>query len=244
MKKKILALALVAILAVTAIAGASLAYLTDKDETVNVMTLGNVAIEQYEKDRWGGDFVQKQNLFPMVDLRGANDPVMVDGLFNDAMKNVIDKIVTVENTGNYAAYVRTIIAFETVIQYEEGTDKEINLHDIYIGVNGTFDYLYNEDGTVMVIEIDGTQYCLAVCTYKNPVQPGNTTTPSLKQFFMAPTANNEITALFGTTYEILCLSQAVQAAGFETVGAEYALNAGFGEITEANAQAWFEAFAG
>ena len=59
MKKKILALALVAILAVTAIAGASLAYLTDKDEAVNVMTLGNVDIQQNERDRFGSDFAQK-----------------------------------------------------------------------------------------------------------------------------------------------------------------------------------------
>ena len=243
MKKKILALALVVILAITAVAGASLAYLTDKDQAVNVMTLGNVAIEQYEKDRWGGAFVQNQNLFPMVDLRGENDPVVVDGLFNDAMKNVIDKMVTVENTGNYAAYVRTIIAFETGIIYKENSTEIYGyMHDEYIGVlsNG-LKFLKNEDGTPMIINCNGKQYALAVRVYENALEPGSTTEPSLKQFFLSPNANNEITALFGDTYEILCLSQAVQSAGFETVGAEYALNAGFGKITEATAQAWFVA---
>lgn len=243
MKKKILALALVAILAVTAIAGASLAYLTDKDEAVNVMTLGNVNIEQYEKNRWGGDFVQDQNLFPMVDLRGENDPVVVDGLFNDAMKNVIDKFVTVENTGDYAAYVRTIIAFETGIIYKENSDEiEGYMHDIYIGMldNGLV-FLENEDETPMIINWNGKQFALAVMVYEDALAPGNTTQPSLKQFFLAPTANNEITTLFGETYEILCLSQAVQSAGFETVGAAFALDTAFGEISETTAEAWFAA---
>ena len=244
MKKKILALALVVILAVTAVAGASLAYLTDKDEAVNVMTLGNVNIEQNERDRFGSDFVQNQNLFPMVDLRAdktGNPLVAVEGaepLFHEDMKNVIDKFVTVTNTGDYAVYVRTILAFETARHYAEGSSTEFtDIHKTYIGVSGTFEYLD------LYITIDGVEYILAVCTYEVPLQPKETTRASLRQFFMAPTANNEITALFGDTYEILALSQAVQAAGFETVGAEYALNAGFGEITEENAQAWFEQFA-
>lgn len=246
MKKKILALALVAILAVTAIAGASLAYLTDKDEAVNVMTLGNVDIDQLEKDVNGEDFVQDQDLFPMVDLRKEGDAVLVDGtngekVFNAAMKNVIDKFVTVTNTGKYDAYVRTILAFETKRSYKEGSATEFtDLHKEYIVVNGTFEYLD------MYIVIDGVEYILAVCTYENPVKPGETTAASLRQFFMAPTADNEILNWFGDDYKILCLSQAVQAAGFDTIeegAAETALNAGFGEITEENAQKWFEEFA-
>ena len=243
MKRKILAIALVVCLAVVAIAGASLAYLTDKDEAVNVMTLGNVNIEQHEKDVNGETFVQDQDLFPMVDLRAEGDAVIVDGangepVFNSKMNNVIDKFVTVENTGDYAAYVRTILAFETSRQYAEGSSTEFtDMHHTYIGVNGTFDYLDQ------YIVIDGVEYVLAVCVYEEALEPGATTAASLRQFFMAPTANNEITTLFGEDYTILALSQAVQAAGFESVGAEVALNTSFGEISEELAQGWFEEFA-
>ena len=48
MKKKILSICLVAIIAFTAIAGASLAYLTDRDSAENVFTFGNVEIELNE----------------------------------------------------------------------------------------------------------------------------------------------------------------------------------------------------
>ena len=48
MKKKILAICLVAIIAVMAIAGATLAYLTDRDSAKNVFTFGNVNIQLNE----------------------------------------------------------------------------------------------------------------------------------------------------------------------------------------------------
>ena len=48
MKKKILAICLVAIVAVTAIAGATLAYFTDTDTQVNTFTVGNVKIDLFE----------------------------------------------------------------------------------------------------------------------------------------------------------------------------------------------------
>jgi len=95
MKKKILALCLVVVLAVTAVTGATLAYFTDTEGAKNVMTVGNVAIEQYEKDSEGDDFEDNQKMYPIV---------------ND--ENWIDKIVTVKNTGSEEAYVRTLIAFQ------------------------------------------------------------------------------------------------------------------------------------
>lgn len=48
MKKKILSFCLVAIIATMAIAGATLAYLTDRDSAENVFTFGNVSIELKE----------------------------------------------------------------------------------------------------------------------------------------------------------------------------------------------------
>ncbi len=51
MKKKILAVAIAAIMLVTAIASFSLAYMTDTDEQTNTMTVGKVEIEQLEYER-------------------------------------------------------------------------------------------------------------------------------------------------------------------------------------------------
>lgn len=51
MKKKILAVAIAAIMLVTAIASFSLAYMTDTDEQKNTMTVGKVDIEQLEYER-------------------------------------------------------------------------------------------------------------------------------------------------------------------------------------------------
>ena len=234
MKKKVLAIALVICLALIAIGGASLAYLTDKDEAVNVMTLGNVEIQQNERDRFGSNFVQNQNLFPMVDLRTdktAESIIPVEGaepLFDSGIKNVIDKFVTVTNTGDYSAYVRTILAFETATL---GNDTD--LHRTYITANGIFTYLDQH------ITIDGVDYTIAVCVYEAPLAPGATTRASLRQFYLNSNATNEIVNIFGDTYTVLALSQAVQVAGFETVGAAVALDTAFGAITEATAQTWF-----
>lgn len=50
MKKKIIALCLVVVLAITAITGATLAYFTDTDEATNTFTVGNVKIKLIESN--------------------------------------------------------------------------------------------------------------------------------------------------------------------------------------------------
>ena len=64
MKKKIIALAFVVCLAITAIAGVSLAYFTDTDDATNVFTSGKVDItlnEDFDKDN--------AQLIPGVDVK-------------------------------------------------------------------------------------------------------------------------------------------------------------------------------
>ena len=245
MKKKLLAVTLVVALIAILAVGNTLAYLTDKDEAKNVMELGRVQIQQNETDRNGAAFVQNQNLFPFVDLRDAGEDFFVGGMFNDKIKNTIDKFITVTNTGTRECYVRTILAFETVRSYEEGSSTVYtDLHDHFFLVVFGSDTNYHVQYLDEYITINGTEYVLAVCTYEAPLAPGATTGPSLKQFALTNEAGNEICdTWFGTQYDILALSQAVQVAGFESVGAEYALNTAFGAVTEANAQAWFAEFA-
>ena len=76
LKKVLLGATAVALTAAVSI-GATLAYLTDTDEDVNVMTLGNVYIDQIEQERVDDtdaqteltDFEQNQPLLPAVYLR-------------------------------------------------------------------------------------------------------------------------------------------------------------------------------
>lgn len=81
MKKKILALALVVVLAVTAVTGATLAYFTDNDAKTNTFTVGNVQIELTEP-KWEG---KVEKVYP---------------------GQVLDKDPTVTNTGANPCYVR------------------------------------------------------------------------------------------------------------------------------------------
>ena len=235
----VLAVALVASLAV----GMTVAYLQDTDSDVNVMTMGNVYIKQNEQERVDTneladaannlkDFSQAKPLLPAV-YPGTSIPWDANNGVNDAWKaveandNVVDKFVTVTNTGASAAYVRTVIAYEGDVI--NGQDIHVVHNDINSSnpeVGGAFaatDYIEN-------VIIDGVRYDLIVYTYKVALQPGETTIPSLKQVYMDKTCGNEECAKYGETYDILVVSQAIQADGF--ADAVTALNEGFGEITD------------
>ena len=77
MKKKIISLCLVAALAVVAIAGASLAYFTNRDAKTNTFTLGNVDIELNEEN-WAAPTAA------VPDVEYAKDPVVTNIGENDA----------------------------------------------------------------------------------------------------------------------------------------------------------------
>ena len=234
MKKKILIASLAVIMIVTAIAGASLAYLQDTDHDKNTMTVGNVKIVQNETDRNGDAFVEGQKLLPAVYNELTKDLTITDtngksiDVWGDSINNEIDKFVSVTNNGTESAYIRTIFAFETQRHYAAGTDEVVaDLQDVYIGFNGSFDYLNR------YIVVNGVEYALASYTYKGlngdgVIPAGATTESSLRQIFLAPTAGNEFYDFIGEEYDILALSQAVQTAGFDS--ADQALNAAFGDL--------------
>jgi len=249
MKKRILSICLIVCLLAVAIGGATLAYFTDTDAQTNVMTTGKVNIVQLEKDKVGNDFVQNAALLPMVDARAdKNASPVVDGYFDPAMKNVVDKVITVKNEAaegavNQDAYVRTILAFETNNEYAEGTSDVLRdgkeIFKTYIGYLGDFELL-NRDPVV----VDRVQYVLAVKVYDTALAPQQETTPSLKQLFLSPDANNEVALLFGDEYTVLALSQATQTAGFDS--AKEALDTAFGELEtmdEAELVGWLSAVA-
>ncbi|MBR5872336.1 MAG: right-handed parallel beta-helix repeat-containing protein, partial [Oscillospiraceae bacterium] len=153
-----------------------------------------------------------------------------------------DKFVTVENTGNSDAYVRTLVAIEI------GTGNAS-----LIGTSHHNTWTKNAIGT---ITINGNNYSLIEYLYKgaqlgdgswrheNGVLPaGETTYPNLSQVYMKSTATNEdVTKLDGNgngTIEILVFTQAVQVANFVNAEqgktlAETALDTAFGDITVNN----------
>ncbi len=88
MKKKILSICLVAVIAVMAIAGASLAYFTDNEEAVNTFTFGNVDIELSETEWVAPDAVIPAVAYaknPVVSNIGDNAAwIKVDVTLSDA----------------------------------------------------------------------------------------------------------------------------------------------------------------
>lgn len=99
MKKKILSICLVAVIAVMAIAGASLAYFTAEDSAENVFTVGTVAIDLTEPNWETTGKVEAEDVYPGEPL--AKDP-------------------TVTNTGKNPCFVR--ISVSNLDQFAEKFD--------------------------------------------------------------------------------------------------------------------------
>ena len=250
----------------------SIAYLTDTDTTVNVMTVGNVKISQLEYERvvdengdwisadekynatFGTDtykpdalqpYTQNKPIVPAVykdgrekwDDRNGNENASGNGshqqswneigapgsnqLFDDSVKNVIDKFIFVKNTGRKAAYYRTIVA----IELPEGVDRD-RIHK-----NNTTNsrFVRSEIG---YINIEGVRYLVFEYLYTDKLVAGEISRPSFLQIFLDPKTTSEEVELFGPTFEILAVSQAVQTDGFAS--AKEALDEAFGATTTTN----------
>ena len=232
--KKTRTLLLVICLLAVAVIGGTLAYFTDTDDAKNVMTVGSVDIEQHEQER-GEDgtlqaFTQNKPVVPGVGAPKWGETIEVGDGKQKVMdvENVIDKFDFVENTGKSNAYVRTIIVLEA-----PGYDSEdlihVNFNDS-VGVTAT---------AWTPVDIEGVQYVYAVFTYTDALAPAAKTNVSLAQVYLDPKTTNEDVEAYGETWEILCLSQAAQEAGFDT--AAEALDTAFGEATAANVADWFTA---
>ena len=250
--KKILLLAGAYILTAALAIGGTVAYLQHEDSDVNVMTLGNVTIEQLEYERVDGtkgeltdnlkEFQQKKGAYPYtgsVDANGHSNggydfpavkwndesaPTLK--LFTTA-NNVVDKFITVKNTGKSDAYVRTILAFE------EGSDMN-KLVSISANVNSVD---WNWNWLAQYINVDGSNYSVAEVVYKTDLKAGDETLPNLLQVYLNAYATNEDMKLLGETWDVLAISQAVQTAGFSD--AQTALDTAFGDVTAAKAAEWF-----
>ena len=237
MKKRIVVIALVVALVATCFAG-TFAYLTDKDAAVNVMTLGKVDIVQNEQQRGENgelvDFVQDKPAYPAVgeiDWAPDEEALPMPGgkmlVFDEGLENVVDKFVSVSNIGKSNAYVRTIIAIEDPV---DANDR------VHVNINDEVGVDVSDWSTIVV---DGVTYSYKVFTYTDALAPGYTTPYSLAQVFLDSEATNEDCAKFGEAWEIVALSQAVQADGF--ADAQTALDTAFGAVTDAATAEWVKA---
>ncbi len=280
LKKVLLLVATWAAVAALAITG-TIAYLKSEDSAVNVMTLGNVEIEQLEYERvvdangnwvestYTGygytademqEFTQDKPAYPAVyrdgtvkwDDRNGSQAASGEGshqqpwsqigapgtnqLFDDSVKNVIDKFVFVKNTGESDCYYRTYIAIEWA--------EELNERLLHINFNGNSRFTRTELG---LVEHEGTEYLVYEMLYNEVLTPGEVSRPSLLQVYLDPAATNEDCAILGDTWKIIVLSQACQTAGFENAGAttfaaapvsvaDLALDTSFGEPMNINAE--------
>ena len=236
-KKKIISLCLVVCLLATAIGG-TLAYFTDTDADKNVMTMGNVDIEQIEQERSPDGvlqpYTQNQTLLPMggydweeVTVNGDSISVLADGL---------DKIVTVKNNGNSAAYVRTIVALEAGKSEEEA--KSMWYKNLAVSDNSDGTQVIGED-TNLFVQIGGSWFAIVVYTYRDAIAAGTKSVPSLTGVGLYPETTQEDVANLEGDYEVLVVSQAVQASDMgDDAGA--ALDKAFGDVDATNVTKWFE----
>lgn len=234
MKKKIVAFMLVISMMAIALIGGTLAYFTDFDAATNVMTMGNVDIEQIELERGPEGslipFTQDKFVFPAVgEAKWEDEAIEVGGGVQKVfdVENVIDKFVYVKNTGANDVYVRTIVAIEAP-NYDRN-----NL--IHVNINNT-------DGVTMTdwaaVEINGVQYVYSVFTYTKALAPNAETPVSLAQVYLDPVTTQKDAAAYNGQWTILCLSQGVQEAGFPD--AATALNEAFGEANATNVEDWLK----
>ena len=227
MKKKILALCLVVVLAVTAVTGATLAYFTDDDAMKNVFVTGNVAIDLYE------DFGDHDGIEKLIPATGSAQ----DG----TLKNGVEKEVYVENTGSELAYVRVHIAIPSML--DDGADtfdagKNV-LHFNYDNetvVDGKWNWSKTVDGTTgsnwnyYTTNILGVDYNVYVVTYESALKKGESTVDAMSQVYLDSKVTNEditkIKETLGDNWYIYVAAEGAQVEGF--TDAYDALNTSFG----------------
>lgn len=250
MKKKIIALCIAAVLIVTAVAGASLAYLTDTKQAENTFTVGNVKIELIEQQRGENGleaFKQNKKLLPIVgSAQGEKDEYGMP-----TAKNYVDKIVTVKNTGSEDAYIRAYFAIPAALDdgYETFNAGKNVLHfnfgnkvvDGVVSSTEGAEWIWTHGSKWNYFEttMDGIKYNVYYADYHTAVAAGKTTEQFVQGVYLdksfemkedgAYAFGEKLTLDEGWDWsKVTCpvFSIACQAEGFDTPAA--AFDAAFG----------------
>ena len=228
--------------------GASLAYFTDNDQADNTFTAGSVKIqlieEQSNADHTG--FVPydgEKVLMPIVgSAQGEKYP---NG--QPMAKNYIDKVVTIKNTGNSAAWIRAYYAVPSDL--DDGFGETFNagmniLHGNFGNVDGRTTYenewKWKNNGKWQYFEtvMDGVSYNVYFADYYQPLEAKDTTVQLICGVYLDKNVDMkdgkyidprhpdaDLSILEGTVhYPVFAV--AVQADGFDSAAA--AMDAAFG----------------
>lgn len=194
MKKKILSLCLVGLLAATAIVGGTLAYFTDNDNKTNTFTVGNVDIRIDEKmiDKNGDwvDYTDKQVLAPIAQSKAP---------FNKMVKTV--------NDGANDAYIRTFITCPSDLynQLGYGFNSGSSAQDIADG-NNTIHYL-NKWTDIGKATVNGKEVNIFMCEHYDAIKAGDSILSLTKVWVYEDVDNANI----GDSFEVKVYSEAIQA---------------------------------
>ena len=131
MKKKLIALSLVIAMLAIAAVSSTLAYFTDDDNATNVFTVGNVEIDLVEQER---EYDAEGNLVGLKDFEDGDVLLPIVGSAQGAKdeygmpiaENYVDKIVTVDNTGESDAYIRVYVL--TPVELDDPVSSLVPLH--------------------------------------------------------------------------------------------------------------------
>lgn len=187
MKRKILTLCLVLVLAVTAIGGATLAYFTDTDSKTNTFTVGKVDITLND------EFEQRSKLLPVVYDEDGINPI-----------NAVSKVVSVANSaGSEDAYVRIHIAVPTSIA---GL--------LILGADTEPKGWSWEQPVIYTATIDGIEYSVTCLTNSGKLAAEQTTTNVFEWVALRSDATAEDVAAVNGSFNIIVLAEGVQATGF------------------------------
>ena len=209
-KKKILALALVAVIAVTAIAGASLAYFTDTKTAENTFTMGNVKIVLDETDITNpeGDRVTRNayDVYP-----GA----------------VVTKDPIVHNTGKNGAYIRATVNVNNWMNLCAAYYPDFEYYFPEEGYKGALNLLVGElgEGWSVVDVVAGDKFEIGcfdakfILKYDGVLAPGADTTAMFQKVIIPTGIDNANADSFKS---VTVVAQAIQENGFDSWEAAFA----------------------
>ena len=217
MKKKILALCLVVVLAVTAVTGATLAYFTDTDAKTNTFTMGDVNIHIDEWMIEDGEWIEYEDEQKLSPIAQSKAP------FN--------KLVETVNDGSEDAYIRTFITCPAELYWQlgYGFNAGANAKD-GTAMNGTGTMHYLDSWTdIGKTTVNGKEVYIFMCEHKEAIPAGDSIL-SLTKVWVYDTVTNE---QIGEDFEVLVFSEGIQSENLTYEEAMASLNGGKTDLEHA-----------
>lgn len=210
MKKKIVAICLVACLAVIAIAGATLAYFTDTKKAENTFTMGNVKItlDETDIDNPQGDRVTKNdyNVYPGQTV--VKDPIVHNVGANDAY---------IRATVNVSNWMNLVAAYYPDFKETFPNDGYKAALNLLVGELGEgWEVIGVEAGDVFTIGQFDAKFILK---YDGKLASGDDTPAMFEKVIIPAGIDNANASSFSS---VKVVAEAIQADGFDSWEAAFA----------------------